>query len=89
MDGRTLKIIIKGSRNYLRWTIEQWFYEVKDIVENEYGVKLLIEVIDGDEEYPLIMYGDKVFFEGLPGEEGYLIEVLKRIVEEALKLIYE
>ncbi len=85
MDGGTLKILIKGSRNYLRWTIEQWLYEVKDIVENEYGVRLTIEVVDGDEECPLVMYGGRIFFEGLPGEEGYLIEILKRIVEEALE----
>ncbi len=80
---------IAGRRNYLRWTLEQWFIEVKDILESEYGVTLDLEVVDGDSEYPIIMLGDKVLFEGLPGEEGYLIEVLKKAIEEVCSRNYE
>lgn len=81
---RTITISIRGKDNYLRWTLIQWFYEVKDIIENEYGLKLELKVVDSMDEYPVIMYGDKIVFEGLPGEEGYFIEILKRIVEEEL-----
>lgn len=81
---KTITISIRGKDNYLRWTLIQWFYEVKDVIENEYGLKLELKVVDSIEEYPVIMHGDKIVFEGLPGEEGYFIEILKRIVEEEL-----
>ena len=62
----------------------QWFMEIKDIVENEYGIRLELKVLNSDEDYPVIMHGDRIIFEGLPGEEGYFIEILKKIVEKEL-----
>ena len=77
-------VTIRGKDNYLRWTLVQWFMEIKDIVENEYGIRLKLKVLDSDEDYPVIMHGDRVVFEGLPGEEGYFIEILKKIIENEL-----
>jgi len=87
LENKVEKVVIvtiRGKDNYLRWTLVQWFMEIKDIVENEYGIRLKLKVIDSDEDYPVIMHGDRVVFEGLPGEEGYFIEILKKIVEDEL-----
>ena len=83
-DEKVVTVIVRGKNNYLRWTLVQWFMEIKDIVENEYGIRLELKVLDSDEDYPIIMHGDRIVFEGLPGEEGYFIEILKRIVEDEL-----
>lgn len=87
LENKVEKVVIvtiRGKDNYLRWTLVQWFMEIKDIVENEYGIRLKLKVINSDEDYPVIMHGDRVVFEGLPGEEGYFIEILKKIVEDEL-----
>ncbi|MFZ8792676.1 MAG: hypothetical protein ACO2O2_02145 [Acidilobaceae archaeon] len=41
--------------------------------------------MDGVEEYPVIESCGRTYFEGLPGEEGFLIEFIKRIVEDWLE----
>jgi hypothetical protein len=41
--------------------------------------------MDGVEEHPVIESCGRTYFEGLPGEEGFLIEVTKRIVEDWLE----
>jgi len=81
---KVIIITIRGRNNYLRWTLIQWFIEIKGIVENEYNIRLELKIIDSNEDYPVIMYRDRIVFEGLPGEEGYLIEILKKIVENEL-----
>jgi hypothetical protein len=78
-------IVVRGEPNYLRWTLERWFEEVKGLVEGEYGVAIDVRVIDGVEEYPVIESCGKTYFEGLPGEEGFLIEVIKRIMGDWLE----
>ena len=83
-NEKVIIVTVRGRNNYLRWTLVQWFMEIKDIVENEYGIRLELKILDSDEDYPVIMYGDRIIFEGLPGEEGYFIEILKKIVENEL-----
>ena len=83
-NEKVIIVTVRGRNNYLRWTLVQWFMEIKDIVENEYGIRLELKVLDSDEDYPVIMHRDRIVFEGLPGEEGYFIEILKKIVENEL-----
>ncbi len=83
-NEKVIIVTVRGKNNYLRWTLVQWFMEIKDIVENEYGIRLELKILDSDEDYPVIMYGNRIVFEGLPGEEGYFIEILKKIVENEL-----
>jgi len=80
----TVRVVVRGRPSYLRWTLERWFEEIRDIVEGEYGVRLHVDIVDSEEEYPLIEANGKIYFEGLPGEEGYLIEIVKRIIEDFL-----
>ncbi len=81
---RKIEIKLLGKNNYLRWTLEQWFYEIKDIVEKEYNILLELKVIDTEDAEPMLAIDDAVFLEGLPGEEGYLIEVLKKVLDSVL-----
>ena len=83
-NEKVIIVTVRGRNNYLRWTLVQWFMEIKDIIENEYGIRLELKILDSDEDYPVIMHGDRIVFEGLPGEEGYFIEILKKIVENEL-----
>jgi hypothetical protein len=80
-----VEIVVRGEPNYLRWTLERWFEEVKGLVEGEYDVTIDVMVIDGVEEHPVIESCGRMYFKGLPGEEGFLIEVIKRIVEDWLE----
>lgn len=80
----TSKIVVEvvGKPNYLRWTLEQWVLEVKDIIESEYDVELVVKTVDADNSMPVLRVSGDDTVIGLPGEEGYLIEVLKKKLEE-------
>ncbi len=86
MDPREITVSVRGRRDYNRWTLYQWVLEVKDLLEDEYGVRIVVEEIDSDDELPVLSIdGDDVWI-GLPGEEGYLIEIIKRYFEDKLGL---
>ncbi len=83
-DNRTIKLKVLGRPSYNKWTLHQWLLEIKDILENEYNAKLEIEVIDTIDEEPILMIEDRIVLEGLPGEEGYLIEIIKHNLDRIL-----
>lgn len=76
---------LKGRNNYIKWTLKQWFYEIKDLLENEYNTKLCLKDIESLDEDPSIEYRGEVVVVGLPGEEGYLIELLKKLLDRIIK----
>ncbi len=79
----TIRVI--GRRgDYWRYTVVSWVKEVKDILEQEYNVRIKVVEEDGDVELPLIYVGDQLVLEGVPGEEGYLIEVLKKAFDDII-----
>ncbi len=86
MANKKIKTTITGKPSYERWTLHQWVLEVKDLLEEEYGVELIVEVRDTGDDEPGILVDDQYVLKGLPGEEGYLIEVLKKAFEEILGL---
>jgi len=79
-----VRITVKGKPTYERWTLVQWILEIKDIIESEYGVRLIIEEKDSFEDLPVLCINDEEVLMGLPGEEGYLIEVLKKHLDRFL-----
>ena len=83
-NERVIKLKILGRPSYNKWTLHQWVLEIKDILENEYGVHLEIEVVDTIDEEPILMIEDDIVLEGLPGEEGYLIEIIKHNLDKLL-----
>ena len=58
-----------------------WLLEVKDILSQEIGEDVEIEVLDGESELPELYINEHLIGSGVPGEEGYLIEVIKKAVE--------
>jgi len=74
----SVKITVKGRNNYWRLTVHAWLLEVKDILEKEVGEEVEIEVIDGLSEDPELYVDEFLVGMGVPGEEGYLIEIVKK-----------
>jgi len=78
-------IRVRGKRgDYWRFTMTSWLYEIKDILEQEYNIKIRIVEEDEDRNLPAILIGDIEVGEGVPGEEGYLIEVLKKALDKII-----
>jgi hypothetical protein len=73
-----MKVTVKGRNNYWRFTVYSWLLEVKDILEREVGELVEIEVIDGSSEDPELYVNGFLVGTGVPGEEGYLIEIVKK-----------
>ena len=62
------------------WLIE----EAKDILEQEYGVELEIVFREADVDEPMVVCcGERI--EEVPGEPGYLIEALKKLLDRAVR----
>ncbi len=84
-NERVIKLKVLGRPSYNKWTLHQWVLEIKDVLENEYGIHLEIEVVDTIDEEPILMIEDDIVLEGLPGEEGYLIEIIKHNLDKLLE----
>ncbi len=82
---RKVKVTVKGRPgDYWRYTLSQWLLEIRDILESEYSVEVVVDEEDADVDEPVILVDGEVALVGVPGEEGYLIEVLKRVLDEKL-----
>lgn len=82
---REVVVEIVGKPNYLRWTLREWVKEIKDIIETEYGMPVNIKTVDADNDMPVLRINNEDVFIGLPSEEGYLIEIIKKKLDELLK----
>ncbi len=82
---RKIRVEIRGPEgDYWRCTIRQWCLEVKDLLEQEYGIELVVVERDEDGEISVFVEGEEAF-SGVPGEEGYLLELLKSKIERVLR----
>jgi len=72
-----VKIVILGRKNsyYVRTLIE-WLNEIKDIIEENIGGKVEFSTKDVNIDIPIILVNGKRVFEGLPDNEGTLIELI-------------
>ncbi len=72
-----MKIVILGRKNsyYVRTLIE-WLNEIKDIIEENIGGKVEFSTKDVNIDIPIILVNGKRVFEGLPDNEGTLIELI-------------
>ena len=77
--------VIAKQGSYWKYTIVEWIKEVKEILEQEYGITLEVVEEDCKDELPEVWVDDVFSFKGVPGEEGYLIELLKISIEERLR----
>ncbi len=81
-----LRVRVQGrSGDYWRYTLSSWLREVKELLEQEYNVSIEIVEEDVDIGVPRILVENEIILEGVPGEEGYLIEALKKILDEIFK----
>jgi len=57
-------------------TLLTWLEELREFLEGELGERLEVSFREEESEYPLLYVDGRLAFEGLPGEEGYLIEIV-------------
>lgn len=85
---KEIVLIVKGRRgDYWVKTLLMWLDEIKDILEQEYNVKLTFKFEeDVDLELPIILSskGEIVFNEILE-EPGYLIEYIKKYLDRVVE----
>ncbi len=84
-ERRHLVFTVAWCDPYLGYTLYQWLLEVKDIIESEYGVKIAVAEEPGScsgEGDPRLLVDGETVLVGLPGEEGYLIEAVKKALED-------
>ncbi|RLG59982.1 hypothetical protein DRN86_03405 [Candidatus Geothermarchaeota archaeon] len=85
-----LKIEIIGPyEDYISYTGYLWLLEIRDLIENEYGIKTELkwigESLDPNKDYPIVKVDDETFV-GLPSEIGYLYEIIKSFIERRMGL---
>lgn len=74
---RVVKVEVAGRRSdYHVLTLLTWLKELRDFLESELNAKLEISHREEEVEHPLLYVNGRLVFEGLPGEEGYLIEIV-------------
>ncbi len=75
----TVKLRVLGRPgSHARWTLASWLRELKGFLRDELGVEVEVVEEDVDLEAPVLYVDDEVLLVGVPGEEGYLIEALRR-----------
>jgi len=75
-----VKVVVRGRNNYWRFTVHSWALEVREILEYELGEPVEVSVEEGNNEDPEILVNGVPVCLGVPGEEGYLIEIVKKAV---------
>lgn len=75
-----MRIVVKGKPNYWRFTLYSWLLEVRDILSLEIGEPVEVLLVDGESDEPELYIDGLLVCVGVPGEEGYLIEVVKKAV---------
>ena len=85
---KEIELIVKGKKgDYWVKTLLMWLEEVREILEQEYNIKLSFKFIeDTTLELPIIVSstGEIVFSEILE-EPGYIIEYLKKYLDRKVK----
>jgi len=73
-----VRVEVRGRRgDYHVRTLLAWLSELREFLEGELGEPVEVGFAEEESEYPLLYVDGELVFEGLPGEEGYLIEVIR------------
>jgi UDP-N-acetylmuramyl tripeptide synthase len=73
-----LRVVVRGRPSYWRFTVYSWLLEVREILEQELGDVVEVACEDSDSEDPEVYLNGYLVGVGVPGEEGYLIELIKK-----------
>ncbi|MCS7104227.1 MAG: hypothetical protein NZ954_01495 [Thermofilaceae archaeon] len=77
-----VRVEVAGRRDdYHAWTLLKWLEELKEFLEGELNEQVEVAFRETDSSYPILFVDSKPVFEGLPGEEGYLIEIIRSSVK--------
>jgi hypothetical protein len=66
----------KGDDYHVK-TLLAWLSELKEFLEGELRERVEVGFVEVDSKCPLLYVDGELVFEGLPGEEGYLIEIIR------------
>ena len=77
-----LRITVRGRPNYWRYTLYNWLLEIKDILQYELGESIEVDIEDCENEDPELYIEGFYIGSGIPGEEGYLIEIIKKALRD-------
>ncbi len=58
--------------------------EIVELLSQEYGVDIEVRFAEEDRDEPILVCCGKYKMEEIPGEPGYLIEMLKKLLDKAL-----
>ena len=79
--------VIGPFHDYATYTAYLWLNEIKGFIEEEFKLEVKVEWLEDQklEEYPIFLINDEKVFDGLPGEESYLYEIIKSNLERKLR----
>ena len=73
---------VRGRKgDYWVYTLSMWLRELKWLIEEEYGLDVKIVEEDCELEAPQVYVNDLLAVVGVPGEEGYLYEAIKKVLD--------
>lgn len=78
-----MEIKVVCRMDYECRTLISWLVEISDVLSGDVGEEVLVyEVFSEELEEPAVYVDSELALVGVPGEEGYLIEVLKHAIED-------
>jgi len=90
---REVKIEVIGpEEDYPSYTCYLWLLETKDLIEEDFDVKVDVRWERGEEKlssynyFPVLLIEGKEAFVGLPSEAGFLYEIIRGFLIRELKL---
>jgi len=85
---KSITLIVKGKKDdYWVKTLLMWLKEIRDILEQEYNIKLDFKFENNpDIELPIIVSPEGgIVFNEILEEPGYIIEYLKKYLDKKIK----
>ncbi len=84
---RRFRIEVVGKRGeYWAETVYAWLREeIADLLSQEYNAEIDVVFREADVDEPVIVCCGRYRLEEIPGEPGYLIEALKKLLDRAME----
>lgn len=85
-ERRRVVIEVRGKRGeYWAETAYAWLQEeIAELLSQEYGIDIEVKFVEEDRDEPILVCCGAYKLEEIPGEPGYLIEMLKKLLDRAL-----
>lgn len=90
---KKVKVEVVGpEKDYPSYTCYLWLLETKDLIEEDFGVKVDVrwekskEKLSSYKYFPVLLIEGKEVFVGLPSEAGFLYEIIRGFLIRELRL---